>query len=107
VIATASWASALGWAAIALAISALAGALIHAVAVRRLRRYGEARGLRRPTAAADSLRGLLEVWGGLIGVFIADPRSSLPEDWSIWLERAWIVVFIVVLNQLGVEIGPC
>jgi small-conductance mechanosensitive channel len=95
---------------------------------------------------------MLAVWGGLIGVAIADPRASLSEGWSVWLERAWIVVavlsvtvfltrlagaltrslvasdksrlpsasivlnivrfviwvigFMVVLNQLGVEIGP-
>jgi hypothetical protein len=76
VIATSSSASALGWAAIALAAGVLAGALVHVLVVHRLRRYGEARGLRWPTAAADSLRGLLEVWGGLVGVVIADPTAS-------------------------------
>jgi small-conductance mechanosensitive channel len=152
VIAASSSASALGWVAIALAAGVLAGALVHVLVVHRLRRYGEARGLRWPTAAADSLRWMLEVWGGLIGVVIADPTASLSEGWSIWLERAWIVVavlsvtvfltrlagaltkslvasdksrlpsasivlnivrfviwvigFMVVLNQLGVEIGP-
>jgi len=152
VIATASWASAFGWAAIALAIGVLAGALVHALAVRRLRRFGGARGLRWPAAAADALRWMLEVWGGLIGITIADPRDSLSQGWSTWLERAWIVVavlsitvfltrlagaltkslvasdksrlpsasivlnivrfviwvigFLVVLNLLGVEIGP-
>lgn len=94
-IATASSASALGWAAIALAAGVLAGALVHVLVVHRLRKYGEARGLRWPTAAADSLRGLLEVWGGLVGVVIADPTASLSEGWSVWLERAWIVVAVL------------
>lgn len=94
-IASDSSASAFGWAAIALAAGVLAGALVHQLVVHRLRKYGEARSLRWPTATADSLRGLLEVWGGLIGVLIADPRSSLSEDWSIWLERVWIVVAVL------------
>ena len=80
-IATSSSASAVGWAAIALAAGVLAGALVHVLVVHRLRRYGEARGLRWPTAAADSLRWVLEVWGGLIGVAIADPRASLSDGW--------------------------
>lgn len=94
-IATAGSVSALGWAAIGLAAGVLTGALIHVFVVHRLRRYGEARGLRWPAAAADSLRGLLEVWGGLVGVAIADPRASLSESWSVWLERAWIVVAVL------------
>jgi small-conductance mechanosensitive channel len=98
VIATASSASALGWAAIALAAGVLAGALVHLLVVRGLRRYGKARGLRWPAAAADSLRGLLEVWGGLVGVAIADPTASLSEGWSIWLERAWIVVLVLSIT---------
>lgn len=94
-IAATSSASALGWAAIALAAGVLAGALVHVLLVRRLRRYGEVRGLRWPTATADALRGLLEIWGGLIGVAIADPTASLSEDWAIWVERAWIVVAVL------------
>ena len=94
-IATAGSVSALGWAAIGLAAGVLTGALIHVLVVHRLRRHGEARGLRWSAAAADSLRGLLEVWGGLIGVAIADPRASLSESWSVWLERAWIVVAVL------------
>jgi small-conductance mechanosensitive channel len=95
VIATASSASALGWAAIALAAGVLAGALVHVLVVHRLRRYGEARGLRWPAATADSLRGMLAVWGGLVGVAIADPRASLSESWSVWLERAWVIVAVL------------
>jgi len=95
VIAASGSATALGWAAIALAAGVLAGALVHLLVVHRLRRYGEARGLRWPSAAADSLRGMLAVWGGLIGVAIADPRASLSESWSVWLERAWIVVAVL------------
>ena len=95
VIATASSATALGWAATALVAGVLAGALAHVLVVHRLRRYGEARGLRWPAAAADSLRWMFEVWGGLIGVFIADPRSSLSEGWSSWVERAWVVVAVL------------
>ena len=94
-IATASWASALGWAAIALVVGVLAGALVHVLVVHRLRSYGEARDLRWPAAAADSLRWMLEVWGGLIGVAVADPRASLSQEWSTWLERAWIVVAVL------------
>lgn len=93
-IATAGWASALGWAAIALAIGALAGALVHVLGLRRLRRYGETHGLRWPGAAAASLRGMLEVWGALVGVVIADPRASLSQGWATWLERAWIIVAV-------------
>ncbi len=94
-IATASWASALGWAAIALVVGVLAGALVHVLVVHRLRSYGGARDLRWPAAAADSLRWMLEVWGGLIGVAVADPRASLSQEWSTWLERAWIVVAVL------------
>ena len=94
-IATASWASALGWAAIALAVGVIAGALVHVLVVHRLRRYGVARDLRWPAATADSLRWMLEVWGGLIGVAVADPRASLSQEWSTWLERAWIVVAVL------------
>ena len=94
-IATASWVSALSWALVALAIGALAGALVHVLVLRRLRRYGEARGLRWPGAAAASLGGMLEVWGALVGVAIADPRASLSQTWDVWLERAWIVVLVL------------
>ena len=94
-IAATSWASALGWAAIGLAIGVLAGALVHILVVHRLRGYGEAHELRWPVVAADSLRWMLEVWGGLIGAAVADPRASLSREWSIWLERAWIVVAVL------------
>lgn len=94
-IATASWVSALSWAVVALAIGVLAGALVHVFGVRRLRRYGAARGLRWPGAAAAALGGMLEVWGALVGVAIADPRASLSQTWDVWLERAWIVVAVL------------
>jgi small-conductance mechanosensitive channel len=95
VIATSGSDTAIGWAAIALVAGVLTGALVHVLVVHRLRRYGEARGRRWATAAADSLRWLLEVWGGLIGFAIADPRASLSESWSVWIEGAWIVVAVL------------
>ncbi|HJW76523.1 MAG TPA: mechanosensitive ion channel family protein [Thermoleophilia bacterium] len=92
---TTDWATALAWAGIALAIGAAVGALVHVLVARSLRRYGEPRGLRWPAAAVAALRGVPEVWGALAGAAIADPRASLSQEWSVWLERAWIVVLVV------------
>jgi hypothetical protein len=65
VIATASGASAVGWAAIALAIGVLAGMLVHVLVVHRLRSYGEARTL----DVANGRRGV----GKLV---VPEPRTS-------------------------------
>ena len=94
VIATTEWVSALSWTAIALAIGAGVGALVHVLVLRRLHRYGEGRGLRWPGAAAAALRGVLEMWGALVGVAVADPRDALSQTWDVWFERAWIVVAV-------------